>query len=283
MKKLQRSLLAGISLAGMILVTHVIRTKVLAAAPNSKLAELEYRAGVIQDMDDVERFHYVYGYQQDKLLLSEQVDLFAERGAEVHFQHGVFLGKEGAWRLWFGAWAKMTRNSGMPVYGQLNDHFESQPVIDISPDRQTAHARFRATDYVASYPGGPSNIDKMQDVTYENTFVKEDGKWKLKIWNLCIYADGSYGRGFADMPLPGQMGNPPGAAPGQTEEAELSEAVPELSHVLFPSNPFGPDRVETSEEAGCFLAKDQTMVRSMVFPFHYPNPVTGKYVTWKNH
>jgi hypothetical protein len=44
----------------------------------------------------------------------------------------------------------------------------------------------------------------------------------------------------------------------------------------------GPDRVETPEEYGCFFAKNQTMVHSVVLPFHFPNPVTGQMVTWEN-
>ena len=67
------------------------------------------------------------------------------------------------------------------------------------------------------------------------------------------------------------------------KKSELSEGSPENSNRLFPSNATGPDRLETAEENGCFVAKDQTMAHSMVFPFHYPNPVTGKYVTWKSH
>ena len=270
-------------LAGIVLFGHELRAKVSAAASGPALSQLEYRAGVIQDMEDVERLHYIYAYQQDKLLFSEQVDLFADHGSELHFQNQVYLGKAGARRLWFGHWGPMTKNSLMPIYGVLNDHFESQPVIDISPDRQSAMARFRADDY--DFTSGATSRSSMhtQEVEYENKYVKVDGKWEFKIWDLCIYADGSYGRGYADMPIPGQMGNAPDAAPGQVEKSELSEGSPENSNRLFPSNATGPDRLETAEENGCFVAKDQTMAHSMVFPFHYPNPVTGKYVTWKNH
>lgn len=270
-------------LAGIVLFGHALRAKVSAADSGPRLSELEYRAGVIQDMEDVERFHYIYAYQQDKLLLGEQVDLFADHGSEVHFQNQVYLGKAGARRLWVGHWGPMTKNALMPIYGVLNDHFESQPVIDISPDRQSAMARFRADDY--DFTSGSTSRSSMhtQEVEYENKYVKVGGKWEFKIWNLCIYADGSYGRGYADMPIPGQMGNAPDAAPGQVEKNELSEGTPENSNQLFPANATGPDRLETPEESGCFVAKDQTMVHSMVFPFHYPNPVTGKYVTWKNH
>lgn len=269
------------------------------------LPELAQRAQRLSDIDQIERLHYIYGYQQDKMLWSEQVDLFAEHGASAIFQNAQYRDKTGVRRLWYGHWSRLTQGTLMQVDGVLNDHFQAQPVISLSGDGMSAQGRFRARDYVFNYAApilsGQSSglglgdqfvtgqqvrqaglLALLQDVLYENTFVKEDGIWKIKTFNLCIYASAPYERGYSDRPIPGWMGAGPDAKHGDRRQLDLEEGLPEGASDLFPANPTGPDAVFSASQSGCFIAKDQVMSRSAVFPFHYANPVTGGSVSWRN-
>ena len=262
---------------------------VVVAAPSLMMAQsfqsLMQRAQRLNDIYDVERLHEAYSYQQDNLLFEDQADLFANGpGVEVHFQHGVWEGKEGARRLWTGHWGAFSHSAFMPVYGALIDHRQAQLVVDISRDGKSAKLRARTLfDFGAQYHTimkDPTNTNISQSVIYENEYVKQDGIWKLKVWRLCVYAEGSMGTGYADLPpVPGKLGN---VANAPHDDSGLLRDVPEKNMALFPGNPIGPDRMETPEEYGCFIAKNQAMSHSLLVPFHYPNPVTGKPVTWVN-
>jgi SnoaL-like domain len=270
------------------------------------IADLKHRIGVVNDTDELERFHNAYGFQQDYLLFNDQADLFADGpGVEVHFQYGVWEGKEGARRLWIGHWGGFSKYAEMPIFGVMIDHHQAQPVIDIAPDRQSARMRVRTSadevDQYASVMKDPqSSTGANQSVIYENDYVKEEGKWKLKVFRLCVYGQGTIGGGYADLPVPGRLGVPNLSkkdaslatpiletqivdAPIHGENSpSLLQDVPEKSMELYPANTIGPNRIETPEQYGCFVAKDQVMIHSELMPFHFPNPVTGKPVVWKN-
>ncbi len=246
---------------------------------------LIHRAQGLNDIYDVERFHQVYGYQQENLLFEDQAELFADGpGVEAHFQFGVWEGKEGARRLWTGHWAGFSHSAFMPIYGAMIDHHQAQLVVDISPDGKFAWVRARTSaDFGVQHRTAmkdPRSTGIDQSVIYENEYVKQDGIWKLKVYRLCVYAEGPLDRGYADLPpVPGKLGNVANISEGG---AGLLHDVFEKDMSLFPGNEIGPDRMETPEQSGCFVAKDQTMIHSLLVPFHYPNPVTGKPVTWVN-
>jgi hypothetical protein len=279
----------------------------VVAEETNRFDSLVQRAQRVADVIEIERLKSVYGYQQDKSLFSEQVDLFAKEGAYAIFQNGKYREHDGLRRLWYGHWSRLTADTLMHLDGFLNDHFIVQPVITVAPDGKSAKARFRARDYVFNYTApfplppqhktaadaqdhytedgkikgaGPLNL--IQDLIYENEYVREDGVWKMKGLTICIYANGTYGRGYADLPVPGQMGNPPWAKPGDRYTIDLTDTQPERSKELFPGNPVGPNEVISKEDLGCYIAKSHVMSRSAVYPFHYVNPVTQQPVLWKN-
>ena len=277
------------------MLTHMVRSGAILgllviAAPLLVTAQsfqsLIQRAQRLNDVYDVERLHEIYGYQQDNLLFEDQVDLFAKGpGVEANFQGAVYEGKDGVRRLWTGHWGGVAHLPLMPIYGFIIDHRQAQLVVDISADGKSAKLRARtSSDQVVQHrtamkdPTG-TGTDLNQSVIYEDEYVKQDGIWKLKVWRLCIYGDGPVGAGYADLPpVPGKllMGNIRNGGAGWLDD------VPEGNMSLFPGNEIGPDRMETPEQSGCFVAKDQTMIHSLLVPFHYPNPVTGKRVTWVN-
>ncbi|NLG74780.1 MAG: SnoaL-like domain-containing protein, partial [Xanthomonadaceae bacterium] len=188
---------------------------------------------------------------------------------------------------WVGNWAGFTGHADMPVFGAMIDHHQAQGVITVAPDRRTAKARYRTSaDRFFSRNGqGLTSAAYAAEgadhsVWYENEYLREDGVWKLHKLQVCIYAEGSVGSGYSDLPVPGRLGVPADADEDYWKpRARLAEAPPV---VPYPENPKGPDRVESPSEHGCFSAKNQTMNRSVVLPFHFPNPVTGRPVIWEN-
>ena len=125
-------------------------------------------------------------------------------------------------------------------HGLLHNHMQYQPVIHVAPDGQTAQIRSRAF----SIMGEAGNYSMWMGGVYENTFVKEDGIWRIKsdrVFNTYFIP---YAVGFKDaVPRP-----PPG---------------------LTASNP--PDAPPTSPF--------EMYPRAFLPPYHYANPVTGNAVT----
>jgi hypothetical protein len=143
--------------------------------------------------------------------------------------------------------ASVRRN--LNLYGQATDdqfglqhnHMQFQPVVTVAPDGKSAKLRSRALSIMGNWQ---RNSQWMGGI-YENDFVKENGVWKIQrdqVFNTYFIP---YAVGWKDVvprPPPGITAtNPP-------------DAPPTLPFEMYPS---------------AFLP-----------PFHYPNPVTGKVVTW---
>jgi hypothetical protein len=128
-----------------------------------------------------------------------------------------------------------------PRWGVLNDHLEVQAVIHVSEDGTTAKARSRELSMAGTY-GGEGTLG---DAIYENEFVKEDGVWKFKTVHLFPIFTTDYAQGWGRSAI---------QSPG-------------------PSETLPPDRPATVEygEYPTYFAP----------PFHYPNPVTGAPVQYR--
>jgi len=252
-------------------------------------AALQARMGIVTDHDEIERLHNIYGYQQDYMLYMSQADLNS-RDAEHHYKYGIYRGIDGSRRMWHGRFGGFTGYADMPTPGALIDHHQAQGIITIAPDRQTAKARFRTSAdrfYSRVGTGLSSGLQAAEGadhaVWYENSYKREDGIWKLSGMRVCIYAEGAFGSGYADLPVPGKLGVPADAGPDYWKTRARTRTDPRDWNTLYPKAEYGPDEVETPQAAGCFFTKNATMVHSVVLPFHFPNPVTGKDVKWRNH
>ncbi len=128
-----------------------------------------------------------------------------------------------------------------PRWGVLEDHLEVQAVITVAEDGLTAQARSRELLMAGTY--GESGV--LGDAIYENAFVKEDGVWKVQALQLFPIFTTDYALGWAESAI---------QSPG-------------------PSDALPPDRPPTVEygEYPVYFAP----------PFHYPNPVTGAPVQYR--
>src|SRR5581483_1392335 len=66
-------------------------------------------------------------------------------------------------------------HQGLEV-GQLNEHIQLQPVVDVDADGQAARGRWRAFIMAGQY--GHNAL--WGEGTYENEYVKERGIWKIR-------------------------------------------------------------------------------------------------------
>jgi hypothetical protein len=219
-------------------------------ALNAHIAELALRIGLMEDTHAVRTLHFKYGYYIDKCLYDEAVDLFAD-DARLHFLNGVYRGKAGARRLyceWFRNF--FTRGYNGPTYGFLLDHLQMQDIVDVAADGLTAKGRFRALMTAGQHESKRDRIEHFpaqcwEGGTYENSYVKDKGVWKIQVLNYNMLWQADYEKGWAN--------DKPHLKPFDK---------------TYPENPTGPDELMTE------MPKFWPETRNI--PFHYPHPVTGK-------
>jgi hypothetical protein len=216
------------------------------AALKAQVAELSHRNSILEDIQAIRTLHFKYGYYMDKWLFPEIVDLFAEDG-EMHFLNGIFKGKQGVKRMFGDAFGFHG-----PAYGVLTDHLQVQDIVDIAPDRRTAKGRFRCflTAGIHESRTEPTSIPNQfwEGGVYENTYVKENGIWKIKVMNYNLAWQAEYEKGWAHS------------------ETKLLMVFPFTK--TYPEDPRGPDLLKS--------VPFEFWPNAVMVPFHYPHPVTGE-------
>ncbi|HUL83692.1 MAG TPA: nuclear transport factor 2 family protein [Gammaproteobacteria bacterium] len=143
------------------------------AALRTRLAAVASRAGVVADVDAIERLQGSYGFYWDKMLWDEVLDLFADDGTLEIGPSGVYVGKDSIRRYLYS----LSGGKQGPLEGVLNEHFQLQPIVTVAADGQTAKARWRAFLMLGVYGSGSAGT--WGEGTYENEYVKQNGVWKI--------------------------------------------------------------------------------------------------------
>src|SRR5258708_3427366 len=87
------------------------------ATLTARIEKLEHELAIEQDINQIRRVQYTYGYFIDKSQYNEVVDLFANDG-EVWFLGGIYRGKAGVRRLYIECFQKQfTQGHNVPRYG----------------------------------------------------------------------------------------------------------------------------------------------------------------------
>lgn len=219
--------------------------KIAALTRELDAAEAELQAA--EDVSAIKRLQRAYGFFLDKGLWDDLADLFTD-DARADYPAGIFIGKasirEHVWK-----------NIGDGTIGlkdrRLYNHMVMQPVVDLAPDGKTAKGRWRVLAMIgrlgddktagqATWAGG----------IYENTYVKENGVWKIK--------DLRYYDGFA-APFEG------GWAKVAPIKPDAPPAAPTGRRFALAKPPDQPrDQACPGYPSAC------------IQPFHYANPVTGR-------
>ncbi len=198
-----------------------------------QLDALELRKERVADIDNIRKLQRAYGYYIDKGLWDAAADLFADDGTIEIGLDGVYVGKK---RVQQYLRAMGDGKQGLKQ-GQLNEHLQLMPVITVAPDGKTAKGRWRGLLLL----GQLGDHGYWGEGPYENTYVKENGIWKIKSlhWYQSLLV--SYEGGWS-----------------KNKDANGG---------IWVSDKLPPDRPPT-------LAY-KTWPATFLPAFHFPNPVTG--------
>ena len=225
------------------------------AALAARVDRLEHELAIQQDIHQIRRIQYTYGYFIDKSQYNEVVDLFSDDG-EVWFMGAKWLGKAGVRRLYVEYFqTRFTQGHNGPIYGWLLDHPQMQMVIDVAPDRSTATVRGRSMMQAGRHESADGDQRAWwEGGLYDNRYVREDGVWKIQRLGYFPFWHGTFEDGWAKTPID--------FIPSFTEER------------LYPADPFGPDEL-VDPPLRLWPATD-------IVPFPYNHPVTGKPIVCDN-
>jgi carotenoid cleavage dioxygenase len=217
------------------------------SALEAQVAQLAHELSRREDVEAIRRLHFTYGYCMDKWLFDDVVELYA-RDCTLSFMNGIWKGKEGARRLY--SW---TRGVYGPQDGMLAEHVLGQDVIDVAPDRSRGWGRFRVLllcsvheAFKDRFPDGwPAQF--WEGGIHENEYVREDGVWKIQVFDYRIGFQCDYNTGPARAPLESLM------VRNWTQ--------------TYPEDPVGPDELREPQPQ---------WPRAMLVPPHFVHPVTGR-------
>ena len=185
----------------------------------------------LSDEKRVEKLQRSFGYYLDKKMWDQVADLFADDATFELGLSGVYVGKEHIRHSLdrFGP-------QGLKD-GELFNHMQLQPIVDVSDDGLTAKARWRGFNQAGVY--GQRAV--WGEGIYENEYVKQDGVWKIRSLHYYNSFTTPYEKGWAKQVLPAARATQRGFEP---------DRPPSMTYEAFP--------------------------KYFVPPFHFSNPVTGK-------
>ena len=204
------------------------------AALMQKTDELERQLTRLEDINALENLQMRYGYYLATLQWDSLANLFAEDGNIQIALRGVYQGREHVRRS-----LNLYGEPGVHE-GNLHNHMQFQPVIDVAADGRSARIRARAWSMMGNY----GKAGMWMGGIYENQFVKVDGVWKFQHDQVFNNYFAQYDQGWQDM----APRDPPGIS-----TTNPPDAPPTVIFQMYPHPTFFPD-------------------------FHYPNPVTGQAV-----
>ncbi len=199
------------------------------------IASIEQRVGLLEDADDIERLHSVYGYYLARYRMDDLAAIFAEDGTIEIAQRGVYAGRE-----------SVRRNLDLYASIDLHNHMQYQPVIHVAEDGTRAEMRSRALSIMGEY----DEFGMWMGGVYENAFVKEDGVWKIQkdqVFNTYFVP---YDVGWKDA----EQREPPGIT-----EDNPPDRPPSVEFDMYPTAflpPFHYDNPVTGEPAAVPAARE---------------------------
>lgn len=205
-----------------------------------RLARLQTETQRREDYLAVMRVQRAYGFYIDKGYWREASNLFAEDATYEQGVDGVYVGRERIHQV-IVKLAGGNPGPGLP-FGQLNEHFQLQPVITLSEDGARAEGRWHALSMTGQF----GKHAEWGEGVYENRYRKESGVWKIAALRFYPNFVAPYEGGWASLkPVEGGWKSP-----------QLAD--------------FPPDRPSTQSY--------RPYPDQFVPPFHYPHPVTGEAV-----
>lgn len=210
------------------LMPSLISTQRELTSLREQMGTLQTEARAASDYIDIANLQAIYGFYVDKSRWDDAADLFSAKATLEIAGRGLFVGQD---RI-----RTYLHSLGDLEYGRLFNHMQLQPVIHLAADGNSAKARWRSFMQV-----GHLGLEaRWGEATYENEYVREDGKWKISKLHsfITFYVEFDQGWNKGAVALPQHLEN------------------------------LEPD-AETTIKYGAFPDV-------FVPPYHYKNPVTGK-------
>jgi hypothetical protein len=150
----------------------------------ARIEQLERRAQEAEDYRDLVNLQGAYGYYVDKGLWNKAADLFARDGTLEIAGRGVYVGQDRV-REYLHQ---------LPAYGDgtIFNHMQLQPVLHIDSAAGTARGRWRTLMMV----GFLGREGRWGEATYENGYVREDGRWRIASLHGIINFYAEYDQGW---------------------------------------------------------------------------------------
>ena len=150
----------------------------------ARIEALEARALAAEDYRDVMNLQAAYGYYVDKGLFDKAATLFAEQGTLEIAGRGIYVGRERV-REYL---------NHLPPYedGTIYNHMQLQPVLHIDSAAGTAKGRWRTLMMV----GFLGREGRWGEATYENSYLRENGKWRIASLHGIINFYAEYDEGW---------------------------------------------------------------------------------------
>ena len=203
------------------------------ADPRARAAALERRVTRLADESAVANLQHAYGYYADRKLWDDVADLFAADGTLELGLQGVYAGRASVRRALGQFGAQGLRE------GELNDHLQLQTIVTVARDGASANARGVDLAQWGESVDGEYRAE-WREAIFDNTYVKENGVWKIAAMHLYPRLATAYALGWAKDARP----------------------------AAAPSEEFPPDRPPTVVHG--------VYPEFYIPPFHFANPATGE-------
>ena len=172
------------------------------------LDELEARLTRLADIKEIKKLQSIYGYYQDYCEWQKIVELFTDNDPSVEeADRGLYQGKESVRRYFIDL---LGGGPDKPIRpGYLGIMFQLQGVVTVESDGKTAKGRWYGMGMEAK-PTLSVHEGELRQTwihgTYENEYVKENGKWKFKKLHFNLVFRTPFEDGWLKVPVVGQHG-----------------------------------------------------------------------------
>lgn len=163
-----------------------------ASAATDRAASLVLRAQRLADEQAVLNLQRGYGYYIDRGLWQQAANLFAPGGSREAGQAGVYVGRDHIRQS-----LALTRPQGLRP-GELNDHLQLEPIVDVSPDGRTAKGRI----FELAFVGGSGEPARLLQNVHENDYVKRGDTWMIQSMRVFTILATDYDQGWGKSALP---------------------------------------------------------------------------------
>ncbi len=157
-----------------------------------RAADLLQRAQRLEDEQAVLNLQHAYGYYLDRGLWKQVADLFAPDGSLEVGQAGVYVGRKQIRRS-----LALSVPKGLRA-GQLNDHLQIEPIVDVAPDGRSAKGRL----FELAFVGGGGEPARIVQSIEENEYVRRGRVWMIQSVHSYTVLATDYDQGWAKSALP---------------------------------------------------------------------------------